>query len=90
MIWDNLSPHKAAEALRAVHQVGAEVISLPTASPDLSPIEEMFSKAKGEVKSAAARATGALAEAIGSALGDITPQDAVGWFNSRAAYAMQS
>lgn len=90
VIWDNLSPHKAAEALRAVHQAGAEVISLPTASPDLSPIEEMFSKVKGELRSAAARTTGAVVDAIGSALGNITRRDAIGWFNSRAAYAMQS
>lgn len=90
VIWDNLSPHKAPAVLKAIHQATAEVIPLPTASPDLSPIEEMFSKVKGELRSAAARTTGAVVEAIGSALGNITRRDAIGWFNSRAAYAMQS
>lgn len=89
VIWDNLSPHKAAAVLKAVHQAGAEVISLPTSSPDFSPIEEMFSKVKGELKSVAARTTDAVIDAIGDALRNITPQDIVGWFNSRAMYAMR-
>lgn len=90
VIWDNLSPHKAPAVLKAVHRAGAEVIPLPPSSPDLSPIEEMFSKVKGELRSAAARTTDAVVDAIGSALGSITRRDAIGWFNSRAAYAMQS
>lgn len=89
VIWDNLSPHKAAAVLKAVHEAGAEVIPLPTSSPDLSPIEEMFSKVKGELRSVAARTTDAVIDAIGSALRDITPQDIIGWFNSRAMYAMR-
>lgn len=89
VIWDNLSPHKAAAVLKAVHQAGAEVIPLPTSSPDFSPIEEMFSKVKGELKSVAARTTDAVIDAIGDALRKITPQDIIGWFNSRAMYAMR-
>lgn len=89
VIWDNLSPHKAAAVLKAVHQAGAEVIPLPTSSPDFSPIEEMFSKVKGELRSVAARTTDAVIDAIGDALRNITSQDIVGWFNSRAMYAMR-
>ncbi|WP_165066396.1 IS630 family transposase [Paludisphaera rhizosphaerae] len=68
VIWDNVSPHKAAAVLKAVHRAGAEVIPLPTSSPDFSPIEEMFSKLKGELRSAAARSTDAVIDAIGDAL----------------------
>jgi transposase len=90
VIWDNLKPHEAKAVVSAVERVGAEVVPLPPSSPDLTPIEEMFSKVKGALRSAAARTTEAVTEAIGSALQDVTPEDIWGWFQSRAAYAMQS
>jgi transposase len=90
VIWDNLQPHKAAVVIAAVEQAGARVVPLPPSSPDLTPIEEMFSKVKGALRSAAARSTAAITEAIGCALHDVSPQDILGWFQSRAAYAIQS
>jgi transposase len=90
VIWDNLQPHKAAAVVAAVEQAGARVVPLPPSSPDLTPIEEMFSKVKGALRSAAARSTVVITEAIGSALHDVSPQDILGWFHSRAAYAIQS
>jgi hypothetical protein len=50
----------------------------------------MFSKVKGALRSAAARSTVAITEAIGLALHDVSQQDILGWFQSRAAYAMQT
>ena len=47
----------------------------------------MFSKVKGALRSAAARTTVAITGAIGSALHDVSQQDILGWFQSRAAYA---
>jgi transposase len=90
VIWDNLQPHKAAAVVAAVEQAGARVVPLPPSSPDLTPIEEMFSKVKGALRSAAARSTVAITEAIGSALHDVSQQDILEWFQSRAAYAIQS
>jgi transposase len=90
VIWDNLKPHKAKSVVEAVEGAGARLIPLPPSSPDYSPIEEMFSKVKGSLKSAAARTTEAVTTAIGTALRDVTPQDIVGWFKSRATYAMQT
>jgi transposase len=90
VIWDNLQPHKAAAVVAAVEQAGARVVPLPPSSPDLTPIEEMFSKVKGALRSAAGRTTVAITGAIGSALHDVSQQDILGWFQSRAAYAMQS
>jgi transposase len=89
VIWDNLKPHKAQAVVAAVEQVGAMVVPLPPSSPDLTPIEEMFSKVKGALRSAAARSTSALYVAIGSALHEVSQQDILGWFQSRAAYAFQ-
>jgi len=90
VIWDNLKPHKVKSVLEAIEGAGARLIPLPPSSPDYSPIEEMFSKVKGALKSAAARTTEAVTDAIGTALRDVTSQDILGWFKSRATYAMQT
>jgi transposase len=89
VIWDNLKPHKSEEAIEAIEAVGARVEPLPPWSPDLTPIEEMVSKVKGAMRSAAARTTEAVYGAFTSALHDVTLEDITGWFRSRAAYAMQ-
>ncbi|MDQ6777897.1 MAG: IS630 family transposase [Actinomycetota bacterium] len=89
VIWDNLKPHQSEEAIEFVEAVGAEVVPLPPWSPDLTPIEEMISKVKGALRSAAARTTETVYAAFGSALHDVTPENIAGWFRDRAAYAMQ-
>jgi transposase len=89
VVWDNLKPHQSEDAIEAVEAAGARVVPLPPWSPDLSPIEEMISKVKGSMRSAAARTKEAVYAAFGSALHDVTPKDIAGWFQDRAAYAMQ-
>ena len=89
VIWDNVKPHKSEEAIEAVEAAGARVVPLPPYSPDLTPIEEMFSKVKEVVRSVAARTTGAVYAAFASGLHDVTLEDIAGWFGDRAAYAMQ-
>src|SRR6516162_1409065 len=89
VIWDNLKPHKSEEAIEAIEATGARVEPLPPWSPDLSPIEEMVSKVKGTMRSAAARTTNAVYWAFASALDQVTLEDIAGWFQSRAAYAMR-
>jgi transposase len=89
VIWDNLKPHQSEEAIEAIEAAGASVEPLPPWSPDLAPIEEMFSKVKGAMRSAAARTTEAVYGAFASALHDVTLEDIAGWFRSRATYAMQ-
>jgi transposase len=46
VVMDNLSSHRSAAAVRAIEAVGARVIYLPPYSPDLNPIENIFSKVK--------------------------------------------
>jgi len=89
VIWDNLKPHESEEAIEAVEAAGAEVVPLPPWSPDLTPIEEMISKVKGSLRSAAARTKETIYTAFGSALHDVTIENIAGWFQDRAAYAMQ-
>jgi transposase len=80
VIMDNLSSHKTAEVTRLVEAAGAEVRYLPAYSPDLNPIERLFSKLKAWLRSAAARTVDGLIEAMGEALRAIRPGDILGWF----------
>jgi transposase len=82
VIWDNLKPHRAPQMERAVKQAGAPVMTLPPYSPDLTPIEKMFSKVKESLRSAAARTTEGLIDAIGWGLRGVSAQDIKGWFGS--------
>src|SRR4029453_8380590 len=89
VVGDNPQPHLSEEAIEAVEGAGARVVPLPPWSPDLTPIEEMFSKVKGALRSAAARTTQTVYAAFCSALHEVTPEEIAGWFRDRAAYAMQ-
>jgi transposase len=89
VVLDNIKPHKAAGVVAAIEEAGARVLPLPPYSPDYTPIEEMFSKVKGAMRSAAGRTKEAVYEAFASALHDVTLEDIAGWFQDRAAYAMQ-
>jgi transposase len=88
VVWDNLQPHKNPAVIAAIAAVGARVEPLPVYSPDLSPIEEMFSKTKSYLRKAAARTTAAVITAMGKALDRVTQWDILGWFHDRCAYAM--
>jgi transposase len=87
VVLDNLRPHKDAAAVAAIEAVGARVEPLPAYSPDLNPIEEMFSKTKNYLRSVAARTTEAVMEAMGQALELVTQSDILGWFLDRWPYA---
>jgi hypothetical protein len=80
VIMDNLACHKTAEVERLIHSAGAQVRYLPAYSPDLNPIEKLFSKLKGWLRSAAARTVEARIDALGEGLRAITPGDISGWF----------
>ena len=82
VIMDNLSPHKSELTLSLIAQTGAEVLFLPPYSPELNPIEKMWSKVKHLLRSAEARTAGDLLQAIGRALASVTAQEAVNWFVS--------
>jgi transposase len=90
VVWDNLSVHEDAEVIAALEAAGARVEPLPPSSPDLSPIEEMFSKIKELLRTLAARTVTAVMDALGIALRLVTPSDIQGWFQDRAAYANQT
>src|SRR5947209_7862759 len=88
VVMDNLQPHKNPAVITAIEAVGARVAPLPVYRPDLTPIEEMFSKTKSYLRTVAARTTDTVITAMGEALDRVTQSDILGWFHDRCAYAM--
>ena len=82
VVMDNLAAHKVAAVREAVEAAGATVLYLPPYSPDLNPIEKMWSKVKQLLRSAAARTKEALEAAVAAALAAVTAADCRGWFES--------
>jgi transposase len=82
VVLDNLKAHKKPKRVRELIEArGAQVLFLPSYSPDLNPLEEAFSKIKGILRKVGARSYEALLEAISEALSAVTPADVAGWFN---------
>ena len=80
VILDNLGAHKNERTIALIEAAGAEARFLPAYSPDLNPIEMMWSKVKALLRKAQACNHTDLLAAIASALDAVTPQDASGWF----------
>lgn len=86
VVMDNLQPHHAAGVREAIEAVGATLLYLPPYSPDFNPIENLWSKVKQFLRSAAARTFDLLCEAIDAALASVTADDCRGFF-SHCGYA---
>jgi len=80
VVMDNLSSHKRSRTRERIEAAGAELEYLPPYSPDLNPIEMVFSKIKGLLRSLAARTREALWQAMQSVLDQVTTTDAVNCF----------
>lgn len=80
VVMDNLLPHKHAQTLALIAAAGATARFLPAYSPDLNPIEMMWSKVKALLRKAEARTHADLLTAIASALRAVTAENARGWF----------
>ena len=80
VVMDNLSAHKNTKTIEMIEGAGATALFLPPYSPDLNPIELMWSKVKNLLRGAEARTPEDLLHAIGDALSKVTSKDAAHWF----------
>jgi transposase len=80
VVMDKLGAHRTEKVRELIEARGAELVFLPSYSPDLNPIEEAFSKIKTILRKAGARTREALIEAMAEGLKAVTPEDAMGWF----------
>lgn len=81
VIMDNLRAHKVTGVAELIEATGATVLYLPPYSPDLNPIENMWSKIKAFLRMVKARTLDALQAAIPLAFSSVSTDDIRGWFH---------
>ena len=72
VVMDNLGSHKGQAVRRALRDAGAHLLFLPPYSPDLNPIEQLFSKLKHLLRKAAERTVEATWKRIGQLLDQVS------------------
>lgn len=80
VIMDNLGSHKSKAVREAIKAAGARLFFLPAYSPDLNPIEQIFSKIKHWMRMASERTVEATWKRVGKLIGTIKPQECQNYF----------
>jgi transposase len=86
VVMDNLAAHKVAGVPEAIVAVGAKLFYLPQYSPDLNPIEKVFSKIKALLRKAAERTVPRLRRRIAKLLAKLDVDECINFITS-AGYA---
>jgi len=81
VIMDNSKVHLGAKVKEEIEARGGKLMYLPTYSPDLSPIENSFSKIKDILRKLGGKCLKSLSGAVKIAINSITLKDLRGWFN---------
>jgi len=81
VVMDNLPAHKRPMIRRLIESAGCELWFLPPYSPDLNPIEMMWSKIKQLVRGTEPRTFEDLVKAVFAAMDAVTVADAAGFFH---------
>jgi transposase len=87
VIMDNLSSHKRARVRERIEAAQAQLKYLPPYSPDLNPIEMVFSKIKQLLRTLKTRTRTALWRCMQAVLDTVTPSDATNCFR-HAGYSL--
>ena len=82
VVMDNLGSHKGQAVRAAIRAAGAKLFFLPPYSPDLNPIEQMFSKLKTLLRKAAQRTVTDTWMRIGNLLDKFTPQECANYLRN--------
>ncbi len=75
VVMDNVATHRVSGIREAITAAGASLLYLPSYSPDLNPIEQVFAKLKALLRKAAARSRDTLCATIATVLDAITPAE---------------
>jgi transposase len=86
VIMDNLGSHKGRSIRRILRAAGARLLFLPPYSPDLNPIEQVFSKLKTLLRKADERTITATWKRIGRLLDAFTPHECANYL-ANSGYA---
>src|SRR3990167_5106253 len=80
VIFDNVSFHKSKELIELIEGVGARIVFLPPYSPDLSPIEKMWSKIKEMLKRIKPRSKAEFHDSLLEAITSVNDDDFEEWY----------
>jgi transposase len=86
VVMDNLGSHKSSAVRRALRAADSKLFFLPKYSPDLNPIEMLFSKLKQGLRKAAKRTEQAVYDAIVELLPTVSPAECQHYF-AKAGYS---
>ena len=75
VVLDNLSSHKHAGVRESIEVAGCTLAYLPPYSPDLNPIELLFSKLKSLLRKHAERTVDSLWTRIGKLVTEFSPDE---------------
>ena len=78
LVMDNMKSHHAKAVKDLLDSSGVRYIYLPPYSPDLNPIEKLWSKVKALLRKFKARSSDALPNAIQHAFQNVSPSDCSG------------
>ena len=82
VIMDNMRSHHVKKVAEVLNKAKIHLLYLPPYSPDLNPIEKMWSKLKAILRKLKERKIELLPDAIKNAFTSISQSDCVGWFKS--------
>lgn len=82
IVMDNMRSHHAKEVKEILDTSGIGYLYLPPYSPDLNPIEKMWSKIKAYLRKVKVRTASELPNAIERAFSTVHSSDCLGWFRS--------
>ena len=82
VIMDNMRSHHAKVVKQLLDSSKVTYLYLPPYSPDLNPIEKMWSKLKAFLRKEKIRIASELPSAISKGFLTIRPKDCIGWFHS--------
>lgn len=82
VIMDNINFHCGVAVREAIEAVGASVVFLPPYSPELNPIENMWSKIKSYLKKKSASTLAEFHISFSEAIDSVTNYDCEGWFDN--------
>ena len=82
VIMDNMRSHHAKAVKQLLDSSKVTYLYLPPYSPDLNPIEKMWSKLKAFLRKEKIRMASELPSAISKGFLTIRPKDCIGWFHS--------
>ena len=82
IVMDNMRSHHAKVVKQLLDSSKVTYLYLPPYSPDLNPIEKMWSKLKAFLRKEKIRIASELPSAISKGFLTIRPKDCIGWFHS--------